>query len=232
MWWGLVLRMSPFNVSIIVPVFNEASQLPELIDRLTLLKEYVADIIVVDGGSNDGSAEQLSKYFTLISSEQGRATQMNAGAKHASGTWLVFVHADTQFSPSHLRYMIDQASLHKWGRFNVTLNAKGMSYRVIEWFINQRSRLTKVATGDQCIFVRKRFFDQLNGFAQIPLMEDVDFCKRAKSLASPKCLSESVKTSARRWQKHGVIKTVLLMWQLRLYFWWGVSPDILADKYR
>ncbi|MGR6874917.1 hypothetical protein ACU6U9_22115 [Pseudomonas sp. HK3] len=118
------------------------------------------------------------------------------------------------------------------GRFNVTLNAKGLSFRVIEWFINQRSRLTKVATGDQCIFVRRPFFDELNGYTNIPLMEDVDFSKRARQHSSPKCLTASVKTSARRWQKKGVIKTVLLMWQLRFYFWLGKSPEALAEKYK
>jgi len=224
--------MSGFNVSIIVPVFNEAQQVDDLIYRLTLLNDYVKEIIVVDGGSDDGCAEKLASKFTVIKSKKGRANQMNAGAKQAQGTWLVFLHADTHFNSSHLRAMVDQASLHQWGRFNVRLDAQGLSFRVIEWFINQRSRLTGVATGDQCIFVRRDFFQALNGFAQIPLMEDVDFSKRAKKRASPKCLTAKVVTSARRWQQHGVIKTVFLMWQLRLYFWWGVSPDVLADKYR
>lgn len=224
--------MSGFNVSIIVPVFNEAQQVDDLIYRLTLLNDYVKEIIVVDGGSDDGCAEKLASKFTVIKSKKGRANQMNAGVKQAQGTWLVFLHADTHFNSSHLRAMVDQASLHQWGRFNVRLDAQGLSFRVIEWFINQRSRLTGVATGDQCIFVRRDFFQALNGFAQIPLMEDVDFSKRAKKRASPKCLTAKVVTSARRWQQHGVIKTVFLMWQLRLYFWWGVSPDVLADKYR
>lgn len=223
--------MNRFNVSIIVPIFNEGDQVPDLTQRLTLLNDYVTDIIIVDGGSTDGCNEKLAKNFTVINSEKGRAKQMNAGAQQAQGTWLVFLHADTHFNSSLLRAMIDQATLHQWGRFNVQLNARGLSYRVIEWFINTRSRLTNVATGDQCIFVRKRFFESLNGFKDIPLMEDVDFSKRARIHAPPKCLTEVVKTSARRWQKYGVIKTVLLMWQLRLYFWLGKSPEVLAKKY-
>lgn len=223
--------MNRFNVSIIVPIFNEGDQVSDLTQRLTLLNEYVTDIIIVDGGSTDGCNEKLAKNFTVINSEKGRAKQMNAGAQQAQGTWLVFLHADTHLNSSLLRAMIDQATLHQWGRFNVQLNARGLSYRVIEWFINTRSRLTNVATGDQCIFVRKRFFESLNGFKDIPLMEDVDFSKRARIHAPPKCLTEVVKTSARRWQKYGVIKTVLLMWQLRLYFWLGKSPEVLAKKY-
>jgi rSAM/selenodomain-associated transferase 2 len=224
--------MNQFNVSVVVPVFNEAEQVTSLVYRLTLLKEYVKDIIVVDGGSDDGCDVTLAKQFTVIKSQKGRANQMNAGAQHAKGTWLIFLHADTQFNSSQLRAMVDQASLHQWGRFNVQLDAKGLGFRIIEWFINQRSRLTGVATGDQCIFVRKRFFDSLNGFKSIPLMEDVDFSKRAKKLAPPKCLKESVITSARRWQKNGLLKTVILMWQLRYAFWRGVSPETLADRYR
>ena len=223
--------MNRFNVSIIVPIFNEGDQVSDLTQRLTLLNDYVTDIIIVDGGSTDGSNEKLAKNFTVINSEKGRAKQMNAGAQQAQGAWLVFLHADTHFNSSLLRAMIDQATLHQWGRFNVQLNARGLSYRVIEWFINTRSSLTNVATGDQCIFVRKRFFESLNGFKDIPLMEDVDFSKRARIHAPPKCLTEVVKTSARRWKKYGVIKTVLLMWQLRLYFWLGKSPEVLAKKY-
>jgi rSAM/selenodomain-associated transferase 2 len=224
--------MKGFNVSIIVPVFNEAEQVDDLIYRLMLLSEYVKEIIVVDGGSDDGCAEKLAAKFTVINSERGRANQMNAGAEQAQGAWLVFVHADTHFNSSSLRAMVDQASLHQWGRFNVRLDSKGLSFRVIEWFINQRSRLTGVATGDQCIFVRKPFFQTLGGFARIQLMEDVDFSKRAKKVAPPKCLSAKVTTSARRWQKNGIVKTVLLMWQLRFDFWRGVNPQVLADKYR
>ena len=223
--------MNRFNVSIIVPIFNEGDQVVDLIQRLTLLNDYVTDIIIVDGDSTDGCNEKLAKNFTVINSEKGRAKQMNAGAQQAQGAWLVFLHADTHFNSSLLRAMIDQATLHQWGRFNVQLNARGLSYRVIEWFINIRSRLTNVATGDQCMFVRKRFFESLNGFTDIPLMEDVDFSKRARAQAPPKCLTETVKTSARRWQQYGVIKTVLLMWQLRFYFWLGKNPEELAKKY-
>ncbi|NVK37087.1 MAG: TIGR04283 family arsenosugar biosynthesis glycosyltransferase [Gammaproteobacteria bacterium] len=224
--------MSRFNVSIIVPVFNEADQLTPLMNRLRLLQDRVTEIIIVDGGSDDGSFEKLSSEFQVIQAEKGRANQMNAGAAQATSTWLIFLHADTHLSPSHINDMISLASLSQWGRFDVKLDDSAWAFRIIEWFINRRSSLTSIATGDQCIFVRKRFFDELGGYASLPLMEDVEFCKRAKRQAKPVCLRKAVTTSARRWQQFGVLKTVLLMWKLRLYFWLGVSADDLAKQYR
>ncbi|GAA6134891.1 TIGR04283 family arsenosugar biosynthesis glycosyltransferase [Oceaniserpentilla sp. 4NH20-0058] len=224
--------MNQFNVSIIVPVLNESTQVTALINRLLILSDYVKEIIIVDGGSEDGTQSLLAKHFKVLESHKGRAKQMNLGAQSTQSTWLVFLHGDTQFTPAHLKTMIDEASLHQWGRFNIRLDAKGLAYRVIEWFINQRSWLSGIATGDQCIFVRKRLFEQLDGFSDIPLMEDVDFSKRAKRTSKPKCLNKKVITSARRWKKFGVVNTVWLMWKLRLYFWFGVAPEKLAKLYR
>lgn len=224
--------MSRFNVSIVVPVLNEAQQLTALMNRLRLLQDQVNEIIVVDGGSDDGSLEKLAHEFTVIQAPKGRAKQMNAGAAQVTSTWILFLHADTQLNSAHISEMVSSSSAFQWGRFNVKLDAQGLVYRVIEWFINQRSRFSSIATGDQCIFVRKRFFDEIGGFADLALMEDVEFCKRAKRNAKPVCLSKTVTTSARRWQQYGVIKTVLLMWKLRLYFWLGVSANDLAKQYR
>jgi rSAM/selenodomain-associated transferase 2 len=224
--------MSNFNLSIVVPVYNEADQVDKLIRRLRLLNDgLVADIIIVDGGSTDDTAERLSQQFNVIQSDKGRANQMNAGAKVATGIWVMFVHADTDIGPSHIAAAVSHGALHKWGRFDVRLSAKGFSFRVIEAFINWRSRLTKVATGDQCIFVRKSVFDQLNGFTDMPLMEDVDLSKRLKKLGKPACLEKTVVTSSRRWEENGVVPTVLLMWKLRYLFWRGVSAEKLAKLY-
>lgn len=225
--------MSQYNLSVIVPVYNEADQCDALIRRLRLLQDdVVKDIIVVDGGSQDNTVERLSEEFTVVQSEKGRANQMNAGAKHATGTWLLFLHADTDFSPSHAAAAISEGALAKWGRFDVKLSGKRWSFAMISFFINWRSRLTGIATGDQCIFVRKKVFDELGGFADIPLMEDVELSKRLKNIAKPVCIEKRVITSSRRWQQHGTLKTVLLMWKLRFFYWIGVKPERLAQLYR
>ncbi len=225
--------MSAFNLSIIVPIYNEATQADDLAKRLRLLKdEWVSEIILVDGGGDDGSAQMLAKEFTVIKSEKGRAAQMNAGATQATGSWLLFLHADTQLSLSHVRVAMSEGALYHWGRFNVRLSGRHFMFRIIERFINWRSRLTHVATGDQCLFIRKKLFDNVNGFADIALMEDVEICKRLRQQYKPLCLNKVVTTSSRRWQQYGVYKTIWLMWKLRFLFWRGVHPDQLAQLYR
>jgi rSAM/selenodomain-associated transferase 2 len=225
--------MSQFNLSIIVPVYNEADQLEKLIRRLRLFGDgLVKDVIVVDGGSTDGTPEKLAQEFFVIKSNKGRANQMNAGAKVASGTWLLFLHADTELTSGHISTAISEGALYKWGRFDVKLSGKKWAYRIIEWFINTRSRLTSVATGDQCIFVRKSVFDDVGGFDDMPLMEDVAICKKLRKVSKPACVEKTVTTSSRRWDEKGTIKTVFLMWKLRFYYWCGVSPDRLAKMYR
>ncbi len=225
--------MAAFNLSIIVPIYNEAKQAAALARGLRLLKDdWVKEIILVDGGSDDGSDKVLAKEFTLIRSGKGRAVQMNAGAQHATGSWLLFLHADTQLGPTHVKMAMSEGALHHWGRFNVRLSGEHFMFRIIECFINARSKLTSVATGDQCLFIRKKIFDDINGFADIPLMEDVEICKRLRKRHKPLCLQHAVTTSSRRWQKKGVYKTVWLMWKLRFLYWRGVPTDQLAKLYR
>ncbi len=225
--------MSAFNLSIIVPIYNEAKQAAALARGLRLLKdEWVKEIILVDGGSVDGGDEILAKEFTVIRSAKGRAAQMNAGAAHATGSWLLFLHADTQLGVTHIKHAMSQGALYHWGRFNVRLSGEHFMFRIIERFINWRSQLTSVATGDQCLFIRKKLFDDINGFANISLMEDVEICKRLRKRHKPLCLQHAVTTSSRRWQQYGVYKTVWLMWKLRFLYWRGVAPDQLAKLYR
>jgi rSAM/selenodomain-associated transferase 2 len=162
---------------------------------------------------------------------------MNAGARAENATGadvLLFLHADTQLPPEADHTVLRELANSRrcWGRFDVTLDGKGWPLRLIESLMNWRSRLTGIATGDQAIFVERSAFIALDGFAALPLMEDIDFCRRAKRLSAPVSLHERVVTSARRWQQHGVWRTVLLMWWLRLAFYFGADPQRLAQRYR
>ena len=195
-------------------------------------------MIVVDGGSNDDTfALARGNSDRSITSPRGRATQQNAGARIATGEALLFLHIDTQL-PVNADRLIDAAldvQSTVWGRFDVTLNAENSRSHpmliVVSAMMNFRSRITGIATGDQCIFVRKSAFDAVGGFPRIPLMEDIALCKALKQISAPACLCERVITSARRWQKYGVWRTILLMWWLRFAYWLGVSPTKLAHWY-
>lgn len=220
-----------YNLSIIVPVLNEEAQAETLIRRLQVLAEVVKEIIIVDGGSTDNTRALLAEHFCVLDSTPGRARQMNTGAAHASGTWLFFLHADTSLGLENIHYAIRESAAGSWGRFDVSLSGQRLMLRIIAAMINLRSRLTGIATGDQCIFVRKKLFDEVGGFKDISLMEDVDLSKRLKRYASPVCLDSKVITSSRRWLKYGIWKTIFLMWELRFLFWLGKDPAQLHALY-
>lgn len=193
------------------------------------------EIVLVDGGSSDGSDLLLSSsHFKWLKSKAGRAIQMNRGAKACRSDILLFLHADTEIT----RASIDavrvamKAPETAGGRFDVQLSGEGALFSFIAFMINLRSRLTGISTGDQCQFVRREMFEQLNGFPEQPLMEDVEFSRRLKRAGRIAYLRDKVTTSSRRWEQHGIFKTILLMWKLRLYYWLGVSPDRLAAIYR
>lgn len=224
--------MTAPRLSLVVPVLNEAA---ELVGRLSALQPWRehGEIIVVDGGSDDDSvALALPLADRVLQSPPGRATQLNHGASRATGEYLLFLHCDS--TPNILPAAFCE-SLHerpRWGFFQVRLSGQDWRFRIIESFMNWRSRLTHVATGDQGLFVTRHLFEALGGFADIPLMEDVEFCKRLRRQGNPVVLMPPVTTSSRRWERRGVLRTVLLMWRLRLLYWLGADPAELARVYR
>ena len=231
------------ELSLIIPVLNERDLLPELIKQIEVLRP--AETIIVDGGSDDGSWEWLQEHwqgrsdsFTLLSTTTGRAQQMNVGAQSAQYDVLLFLHADTQL-PINAKELIlnaaPKANLETfWGRFDVRFstfkNPKSMA--VIAYFINLRSRVSNVATGDQAIFVSRYLFKEIRGFDDIEIMEDVAFSKKLRRIERPLCLRAAVISSARRWERNGVMATVIQMWLFRLAFVLGVTPARLKRSYR
>ncbi|MDQ6973271.1 MAG: TIGR04283 family arsenosugar biosynthesis glycosyltransferase [Mariprofundaceae bacterium] len=196
--------------------------------------QHDAEIIFCDGGSKDGTWDKLkNSSFDCVQSDAGRALQMNTGAKQAHGDILLFMHIDTIFDVRYLqdvRDALDDAHV-VGGRFDVRLSGKHPMFRLIEGMINLRSRWTKVSTGDQCQFVRKHVFESIQGFPDIPLMEDVALSKQLKALGKLAPLRQTVETSSRRWEQHGIVKTIGLMWKLRLLYWCGIPAEKLAKMY-
>lgn len=223
------------RISIIVPMLNEAETLPDLLAHLLPWQRCGCEVLLVDGGSRDGSAAMAEcAGFTVLHAEWGRARQMNAGAQAASGEVLLFLHADTRL-PAAADHLVRQAladATASWGRFDVQIAGRPPMLHVVGWMMNRRSRLTGIATGDQAIFVRRTVFKAIGGFPDQPLMEDVELSRRLKKRGAPACLKARVITSGRRWETRGVWRTILLMWRLRLAYWLGASPEQLARQYR
>lgn len=221
--------MDPERLSVVVPALNEAPGIARCLEALAPLRARGHEVVVVDGGSRDGTPDLAAPLADrVLAGPRGRAAQMNAGAAAAAGDALLFLHADTRLPPAADRTVLAALATHPWGRFDVAIDSDDPRLAVIAYFINRRSRLSGIATGDQAIFVRR---DAFPGFPPIALMEDVAFSRTMKAVAPPACLAERVLTSARRWERHGVARTVLLMWRLRYDYWRGADPDELARRY-
>lgn len=221
------------RLSIIVPALNEAEGITVCLKALQPFRVRGHEVILVDGGSADGTVSAaLGLVDNLLVSTPGRALQMNRGAKVATGNILLFLHADTCL-PEAADVLVETVlkDAEGWGRFDVRLTGNSPAFRIIEFCINARSRITAIATGDQSIFVSASLFKKAGGFPDLPLMEDIEFSKRMRRISAPRCLHDRVITSSRRWERNGIVRTILKMWNLRLRYALGADAARLVRDY-
>ena len=227
------------SIAVIIPILNEQDVLPSLLN--TLLPLEFEEVILVDGNSHDRSVEVAKTclktlchpFYQIISGPKGRATQMNAGAAQASADILLFLHADTQL-PHNAKNIIEEAlsnSHSVGGRFDVRFPQDQGYAWMVSRMMNHRSRLSGICTGDQAMFVRRAVFESMGGFADMPLMEDIEFSRRLKQQGAIVPLRETVITSFRRWEQQGPLRTILRMWFLRFFYWVGWDPQRLQQYY-
>lgn len=222
-------------LTVIVPMLNEAANLPALLAQLAPWRDAGAQVVLVDGGSSDASVRLAQAAgWTVLSAKRGRARQMNVGAAQAQGEWLLFLHADTRL-PEQAWCLLQQTMADPravWGRFDVRISGQAWMLPVVACMMNWRSRCTGIATGDQAMFVRRAVFVAEGGFPDQPLMEDIELSRRLRARAWPRCLRSPVLTSGRRWENRGVWRTIFLMWRLRWAYWRGVAAEELAKAYQ
>ncbi|MES9870096.1 MAG: TIGR04283 family arsenosugar biosynthesis glycosyltransferase [Sedimenticola sp.] len=223
------------RLSVVIPCLDEAAVIQGLLKSLQPLRDAGHELILVDGGSRDATVNLAVPYVDqLIYSQRGRARQLNEGARAASGDIFWFLHADSTICCDAIDAMASTLTSVEscWGRFDVALSGSQRGLRLVEFMMNWRSRITGIATGDQGIFVRRHAFYSAGCFPEIPLMEDIALSKRLKKMARPECLRQRIGTSSRRWERHGILATVLRMWWLRLAYALGADPGKLAQLYR
>lgn len=220
------------RLSIIVPALDEAPQIVAALEALAPLRASGHEVIVVDGGSADGTpALAAGLADRILHAPRGRARQMNAGAAIATGDALVFLHADTRLPSDAAPLVLEALARRGWGRFDVRIEGGSPLLAVVAFCMNWRSRLSGIATGDQAMFVRREVFAAAGRFSDIPLMEDVALSARLKKVSAPACLPQRAVTSGRGWERRGVLRTILLMWRLRLAYFLGARPEDLARRY-
>ena len=223
------------DLAIIVPMLNEIQTLPALLEHLRHWQQRGAEVLLVDGGSQDRSGETARALgFPVLDAPRGRAWQMNAGARASRAANLLFLHADTRLPADADQRVLAALSRSElaWGRFDVQIEGRSRLLPLVAWLMNRRSRLTGIATGDQALFMTRQLFEQVGGFPEQPLMEDIEISKRLKGISAPFCLRQRVTTSGRRWDQYGSWRTIMLMWQLRWAYWRGTPAGQLAERYR
>jgi rSAM/selenodomain-associated transferase 2 len=231
------------TISVIIPTLNEERTIIAALANTADLG--FDDLIVVDGGSLDQTRALVESHrrrnqslaqspIRLVTAPPVRALQMNEGAKAGRGEILLFLHADTQL-PSDAGMVIVTTLADPrivGGRFDIRFDHPSMWGTIISKTMNWRSRLSGIATGDQALFVRRSIFEQMGGFVDMPLMEDIEFSHRLKRKGATAALTATVTTSFRRWEQHGPLRTILLMWTLRFLYWIGISPSHLVKWYK
>ncbi len=222
------------KLSIIIPVLNEEQLLARNQEMFASLLRGGHEILVVDGGSQDNSIQTARELgCRVFPTRASRGHQLHYGAERSRHELLLFLHADTLL-PLHAMEIVVQAlskSNRHWGRFNIRLSNPKLVFRVIAWFMNTRSCLTGIVTGDHAMFIRRECYFNCGGYSDIPIMEDIEFCLRLKRIASPVCLPDKVITSSRKWEQKGLFNTILTMWKLRLMFFFGIPPEKLVRRY-
>jgi rSAM/selenodomain-associated transferase 2 len=218
---------------IVVPVLDEAASLAARLQALDVFRRRGARVVVVDGGSQDDTLAVAREHADLaLLAPRGRASQMNAGAAACPADVLLFLHADTTL-PDNADLIVRRATLgaFAWGRFDVRIASPRFALRLVSAMMNLRSRWTGIVTGDQAMFVRQDLFRRVGGFPDLPLMEDIAMSRALKRQGPPACLRDRVTTSARRWEHHGVWRTIFVMWRLRAAYFLGADPRELAIQY-
>ena len=219
-------------ISIIIPTLNESDNLPITLKPLQTFRHSQIEIIVVDGGSGDNTMSTATKLADKVFSvNKGRARQMNAGAKQATGEALLFLHADTQLPDNAIPLIEQYAQPMQWGRFDVRLNSPHWLLIASGWLMNYRSCLTGIVTGDQGLFMHRALFEEIRGFPDIPLMEDIAISKKLKQYSWPVCLKSRITVHTRYWEQQGVGRSILKMWWIRLAYFLGVPTEYLVKKY-
>lgn len=219
-------------ISIIIPVLDEAGYISGFLHDLQVFRRQGHELILVDGGSQDNTvALAHGQVDKLLQCGKGRARQMNHGASQASGELLLFLHADTRLHEARYALLQGPGLQAGWGRFNIRLSGRHPAFRMIEFCMNLRSGISHIATGDQVLFVRRELFEQIGGYPDISLMEDIAICRKLKQQGPPLCCSERVVSSSRRWEEQGILKTIVKMWLLRFLYTCQVNPERLARLY-
>ena len=222
--------MEPPLVSVVIPTLNDAGPLAALLGQIAAAEDF--EVVVVDGGSRDDPREVCERHGVVFACcRASRARQMGRGVALTRGRLIWFLHADASVEPALLDALRDSAGWVLWGRFDVRLSKASPVFETIAWLMNRRSFLTGICTGDQGIFVSRRLLDSVGGMPDQPLMEDIELSKRLRRLARPKRIRQRLVASSRRWERDGVVRTTLLMWSLRLRYFFGAQPEALHARY-